>query len=207
MSFGGRAANSSGCAIRPGERETGSSGYVGRTRNSLLTGLYVMATAEHREPCESRGSCTVLGAPGGEITPGDSPNRAVRASFKGVGSSPPPRPTHSRPAVTRHVRPRTNIQPGPILPGVDRFRGRFWTLRGAGLGHLSSQQRKTRFRKEAHQNPACIPGRGIPAQRLQNRASQTRPEQYLAFRPFQVSDKRLGVRLSCHRSPALRRAS
>src|SRR5450759_280609 len=29
-------------------------------------------TAEHREPCESRGSRTVLGAPGGEIPPGDS---------------------------------------------------------------------------------------------------------------------------------------
>ena len=35
--------------------------------------------AEHREPCESRGSRTVLGAPGGEIPPGDSnhPGRAV----------------------------------------------------------------------------------------------------------------------------------
>ena len=32
------------------------------------------ATAEHREPCDSRGSCTVLGAPGGEIPPGDSTN-------------------------------------------------------------------------------------------------------------------------------------
>ena len=31
-----------------------------------------MATAEHREPCDSRGSRTVLGAPGGEIPPGDS---------------------------------------------------------------------------------------------------------------------------------------
>jgi hypothetical protein len=31
-----------------------------------------MATAEHREPYESRGSRTVLGAPGGEIPPGDS---------------------------------------------------------------------------------------------------------------------------------------
>ena len=30
------------------------------------------ATVEHREPCDSRGSCTVLGAPGGEIPPGDS---------------------------------------------------------------------------------------------------------------------------------------
>jgi len=38
----------------------------------LLTGLYAMATAEHREPCDSRGSCTVLGAPGGETPSGDS---------------------------------------------------------------------------------------------------------------------------------------
>ena len=29
-------------------------------------------TVEHREPYESRGSRTVLGAPGGEIPPGDS---------------------------------------------------------------------------------------------------------------------------------------
>src|ERR1700730_4475397 len=36
------------------------------------------ATAEHREPCDSRGSCTVLGAPGGEI-PGDSTSPAVPA--------------------------------------------------------------------------------------------------------------------------------
>ncbi len=31
-----------------------------------------MSTVEHREPCESRDSRTVLGAPGGEIPPGDS---------------------------------------------------------------------------------------------------------------------------------------
>src|ERR1700726_3268850 len=36
------------------------------------------ATAEHREPCDSRGSCTVLEAPGGEI-PGDSTSPAVPA--------------------------------------------------------------------------------------------------------------------------------
>jgi hypothetical protein len=35
-----------------------------------------MATAEHREPCDSRGSCTVLGAPGGEIPSGDSTRSA-----------------------------------------------------------------------------------------------------------------------------------
>jgi hypothetical protein len=31
-----------------------------------------METAEHREPYESRGSGTDLGAPGGESPPGDS---------------------------------------------------------------------------------------------------------------------------------------
>ena len=31
-----------------------------------------LPTVEHREPYESRGSRTVLGAPGGEIPPGDS---------------------------------------------------------------------------------------------------------------------------------------
>ena len=35
-------------------------------------------TVEHREPCESRGSRTVLGAPGGEIPPGDSTNASHR---------------------------------------------------------------------------------------------------------------------------------
>ena len=67
-----RAASSSGCAIRPRGHETGSTGYIGRTPSSSPTGLYVMATAEHREPCKLRGSCTVLGAPGGETPPGDS---------------------------------------------------------------------------------------------------------------------------------------
>jgi len=43
----------------------------------LHTGCYVMGAAEHREPCESRGSRTVLGAPGGETPPGDSTNPGV----------------------------------------------------------------------------------------------------------------------------------
>jgi hypothetical protein len=34
-----------------------------------------LPTVEHWEPCESRGSRTVLGAPGGEIPPGDSSKR------------------------------------------------------------------------------------------------------------------------------------
>jgi RNA-directed DNA polymerase len=41
---------------------------------------YGMATAEHREPCDSRGSCTILGAPGGEIPPGDSSFSSPTAS-------------------------------------------------------------------------------------------------------------------------------
>src|SRR5437763_8953538 len=72
MSFGGHAASSSGCATRPRVQETGSTGSAERIPSSSPTGLYVMATAEHREPCDSRGSCTVLGAPGGETPPGDS---------------------------------------------------------------------------------------------------------------------------------------
>jgi hypothetical protein len=61
----------------------------------LLIGRYVMATAEHREPCDSRGSCTVLGAPGGEIPPGDStPAAAVpplpRVSYPHAEQTPDP---------------------------------------------------------------------------------------------------------------------
>src|SRR5947199_4283802 len=74
MSSGGYAASSSGRATRPKVREIGSTGYAGPTQHSSPIGRYVMATAEHREPCDSRGSCTVLGAPGGEIPPGDSTN-------------------------------------------------------------------------------------------------------------------------------------
>src|SRR6266446_6773828 len=72
MSFAGRAANSSGCVARPRAREIGLIGFAAQIRRSSLTGSYVMETAEHREQCESRGSRTVLGAPGGEIPPGDS---------------------------------------------------------------------------------------------------------------------------------------
>src|SRR5258707_11050393 len=77
MSSAGRAANSSGCVARPRAREIGLIGFAAQIRRSLLTGSYVMETAEHREPCESRGSRTVLGAPGGEIPPGDSTNSVV----------------------------------------------------------------------------------------------------------------------------------
>ena len=72
MSSGGHAASSSACAIRPRGEGTGSTGSAERRQRSSPIGRYVMATVEHREPCVSRGSCTVLGAPGGEIPPGDS---------------------------------------------------------------------------------------------------------------------------------------
>src|SRR5690348_923701 len=72
MSSGGHVASSSGCATRPKAEEIGLTGYAEPTQHSSPIGRYVMATVEHREPCDSRGSCTVLGAPGGEIPPGDS---------------------------------------------------------------------------------------------------------------------------------------
>src|SRR5215467_11391966 len=71
MSSGGPVASSSGCATRPRAQEIGLTGSAAPTQPSSLIGRYVMATAEHREPCESRGSCTVLGAPGGESPSGD----------------------------------------------------------------------------------------------------------------------------------------
>src|SRR5947208_12653195 len=74
MSSAGRAASSSGCVARPRGREIGLIGFAAQIRRSSLIGSYVMETAEHREPCESRGSRTVLGARGGEIPPRDSTN-------------------------------------------------------------------------------------------------------------------------------------
>src|SRR5262249_14328212 len=95
---------SSGCATKPKAREIGWTGYAGLTQHSLRIGHYVMATAEHREPCDSRGSCTVLGAPGGEIPPGDS---AVTTEAVGV---PPqcmsaPKATVADPNATRRFVP------------------------------------------------------------------------------------------------------
>src|SRR5271169_3380005 len=72
MSFAGHAANSSGCVVRPKGRATGLIGFAEKIRRYSLIGSSAMEAAEHREPCESRGSCTDLGAPGGEIPPGDS---------------------------------------------------------------------------------------------------------------------------------------
>src|ERR1700719_2350932 len=110
MSSGGYAASSSGCVTRPRAREIGSTGYAGPTQHSLLIGRYVMATAEHREPCDSRGSRTVLGAPGGEIPSGDSTFPAVPAcQRRGRSTSisgPPPRATRRPDDNALDLKPR-----------------------------------------------------------------------------------------------------
>src|ERR1700756_5027562 len=87
MSSAGRAANSNGCVSKPKEHATGLIGFAAQIRRSSLIGSCAMETAEHREPCESRGSRTDLGAPGGEIPPGDStkasgPNRPSFVRFR-----------------------------------------------------------------------------------------------------------------------------
>ena len=46
-----------------------------------------METAEHREPYESRGSRTVLGAPGGEIPPGNSTIRVDLDTRRSMSAS------------------------------------------------------------------------------------------------------------------------
>ena len=45
-----------------------------------------MSEAEHRKPCESRGSRTVLGARGGEIPPRDSPLTTERILVAAVAN-------------------------------------------------------------------------------------------------------------------------
>src|SRR6516225_2499157 len=90
MSSGGYAASSSGCVTRPRAREIGLTGYAVPIQPSLHIGRYVMATAEHREPCDSRGSRTVLGAPGGEIPPGDSTTGIKRVRLDVLCRSRPP---------------------------------------------------------------------------------------------------------------------
>src|ERR1700751_3640636 len=83
MSSSGRGANSNGCLSKPKEHATGLIGFAAHIRRSSLIGSCAMETAEHREPCESRGSRTDLGAPGGEIPPGDSTvDRQVRVSCR-----------------------------------------------------------------------------------------------------------------------------
>src|SRR6516162_6053260 len=89
MSSGGHVASSSGCVTRPKAREIGSTGYAVPIQPSSPIGRYVMATAEHREPCDSRGSCTVLGAPGGEIPPGDSTKQTSRHHSDSMSALPP----------------------------------------------------------------------------------------------------------------------
>src|SRR6516164_593671 len=60
---GGGAKGLRCSALAIGQPETGGARWRGKA---------VQATAEHRQPCDLRGSRTVLGAPGGEIPPGDS---------------------------------------------------------------------------------------------------------------------------------------
>src|SRR6267378_3452684 len=88
MSSAGRAASLSGCVARPRGRETGLTGYAEQIQRSLPTGGSAMETAEHREPYESRGSRTDLGAPGGESPPGDS-TRADDSAIAGHRSFTP----------------------------------------------------------------------------------------------------------------------
>src|ERR1700747_2776579 len=124
MSSGGRVASSSGCATRPKAQEIGSTGSAAPTQRSLSIGRYVMAMAEHREPCDSRRSCTVLGAPGGEIPPGDSTISTVyrRAELFCCGSTNGRAELQKLEDVLQHVAARGRrldpaAHPVPLHPG------------------------------------------------------------------------------------------
>src|ERR1700722_18615914 len=88
MSSAGRAVNSNGCVTKPKECGIGLRSCFVPIQSSSLTGSYVMATAEQREPYESRGSRTVLGEPGGESPPGHSTIASVRLPARYFRSTP-----------------------------------------------------------------------------------------------------------------------
>jgi hypothetical protein len=124
-SSAGRAANLSGCVARPKERATGLIGFAAQIRRSSLIGSCAMDAAEHREPCESRGSCTDLGAPGGEIPPGDSTLSRPRVLLLAVCR----RPILMMPQGQR-PHPRGPDRPSP---------------RGAGLHAIRTLRKRRRF--------------------------------------------------------------
>src|SRR6202022_785126 len=100
---------------KPKERETGLSGFAVPIQVYSLIGSYVMATAEHREPYESRGSRTCLGARGGEIPLRDS-------TIAGITAPQQQRPLHPN---QRTLRAHQIISPCagfhiPLVCGVQR---------------------------------------------------------------------------------------
>src|SRR6202011_4598983 len=108
-----------------------------------LIDSYVMATAEHREPYESRGSRTCLGARGGEIPPRDStfssdrpapdalgmsaslrsrPNLRTAANRRGVPTRDIGRGGPREPKPSRSSRQMPNDR-SSVLPGWSRMTG------------------------------------------------------------------------------------
>ena len=148
MSSAGRAASSSGCVARPRGRETGLTGYAEQIQRSLPTGSSAMETAKHREPYESRGSRTDLGAPGGESPPGDSTFSPIRCLVNHrLQSADTGRSTNYRgPAgfdpIADRPSPRRNRQP---MCEIQAFRY-FWPYRRL-------------FRRVAHRHRQGLPGR------------------------------------------------
>jgi Integrase core domain len=75
---------------------TPAEAYRAGRRGSSPIGRYVMAMAGHRELCDSRESCTVLEAPGGEIPSGDSTEPPICDLRRHSSSTPRQRPTNER---------------------------------------------------------------------------------------------------------------
>jgi Reverse transcriptase (RNA-dependent DNA polymerase) len=116
-------SKASDCATRPRAQEIGLTGYAGPTPRSSHIGRYVMATAEHREPCDSRGSCTVLGAPGGEIPPGDSSRAAVAGRRMALPIYPQLRKYPCVPALTLRANERLMHRSKPHVTRLAPRRG------------------------------------------------------------------------------------
>jgi len=90
-----------------------------------------METAEHREPCKSRGLRTVLGAPGGETPLGDSPKYVREGGGSGVRT--PPDSEKNQPSICDR-----SPASFPWYPTADNAASRLWTLEGRDIVWLTN---------------------------------------------------------------------
>src|ERR1700681_332967 len=123
MSSAGRAVSSNGSVTKPRGRGIGLRTCFVQIQSSSLTGSYVMATAEQREPYESRGSRTVLGEPGGESPPGHSTKPEVTALQRDVCFAHGERTSSGCLGMSEKCQGTKSLRSSPLRGGKSRESG------------------------------------------------------------------------------------
>jgi len=91
---------------------------IGQPETGGDRGRAMQATAEHREPCDPRGSCTVLGAPQAKFLRATRHSRRFRGAFDRSGL--PPLPGHPRYQVNgRYLARNGNREPTIVRHDVE----------------------------------------------------------------------------------------